>query len=90
MVTYTLREKYVDPWGDTKYDDKEDAPTAVARALEFTANPTLTQETRDALLAFAGSCLPAVMASWEQSPYRAMRQNALRHLILTSSDWQAS
>ncbi|MEA2373734.1 MAG: hypothetical protein QOD53_197, partial [Thermoleophilaceae bacterium] len=22
-------------------------------------------------------------------PLRAMRQNALRHLILTSSDWQA-
>ena len=44
---------------------------------------------RDALVAFAGSCLPAVMAPWEQKPYRAMRQNALRHLILTSSDWQA-
>jgi hypothetical protein len=90
IVTYALRKTYVDPWGDTNYDDTEDAPTALARALEFTGNPTLTKETRDALLAFATSCLPSVMASWQQSPYRAMRQNALRHLILTSSDWQAS
>ena len=90
MVTYTLREKHVDPWGDTKYDESEDAATAVARALKFTGNPSLTKETRDALLAFASSCLPSDMKSWQQSPYRAMRQNALRHLILTSSDWQAS
>ena len=89
MVTYTLRHAYVDPWGDTKYDATEDAPTALKRALEFTGNPTLTSETREALLAWAGSCLPDPMRSWEQSPYRAMRQNALRHLILTSSDWQA-
>ena len=30
------------------------------------------------------------MEDWQQKPYRAMRQNALRHLILTSSDWHAS
>jgi hypothetical protein len=30
------------------------------------------------------------METWERSPFRAMRQNALRHLILTCSDWQAS
>jgi Protein of unknown function (DUF1800) len=90
MVTYALRENHVDPWGDVKYDDKEDPQTAVARALQFTGNPTLTKETRAALLAFASSCLPITMERWQQSPYRAMRQNALRHLILTSSDWQSS
>jgi hypothetical protein len=30
------------------------------------------------------------MADWEQSPYRAMRQNALRLLIATSPDMQVS
>ena len=61
-----------------------------ARALNFLGNASLSTETRDALLAFAGSCMPSAMAPWEESPNRAMRQNALRHLILTSSDWQAS
>jgi hypothetical protein len=28
------------------------------------------------------------MASWEESPFRAMRQNALRHLIAASPDYQ--
>ena len=53
-------------------------------------NPSLTQETQDALLAFANGVLPAVMANWQKGPYRAMRQNALRMLILTSSDFQTS
>ena len=30
------------------------------------------------------------MADWQKGPYRAMRQNALRMLILTSSDFQTS
>jgi uncharacterized protein (DUF1800 family) len=89
LVTYAVEPKHVDPWGDVKYDATEDASTALTRALEFTGNPSLTKETLAALLAFASSCLPALMHSWENSPYRAMRQNALRHLILTSSDWQA-
>ena len=29
-------------------------------------------------------------AKWQQSPYRAMRQNALRMLIATSPDMQVS
>ena len=89
MVTYALEPKHVDPWNGPDYDPAEDAVTAVSRALVFTGGPTLSTETRNALASFAGSCLPGAMASWQQSPYRAMRQNALRHLILTSSDWQA-
>jgi hypothetical protein len=30
------------------------------------------------------------MANWQKGPYRAMRQNALRMLILTCSDFQTS
>jgi uncharacterized protein (DUF1800 family) len=89
MVTYTVRDIVVDPWGDAKYDETEDAPTALKRALAWTGSPSLSKEMLEALLSFATSCLPKSMETWERSPYRAMRQNALRHLILTSSDWQA-
>ena len=43
-----------------------------------------------ALLSFATNVLPAPLAGWQQGPYRAMRQNALRMLILTSSDFQTA
>jgi uncharacterized protein (DUF1800 family) len=94
MVTYALRNTYVDPWPDDdnapKYDPGEDAQTALKRALAFTGNPSLTPETRAALLKFAQTAMGGELDEWERSPYRAMRQNALRHLILTSSDWHAS
>jgi uncharacterized protein (DUF1800 family) len=79
----------VDPW-KSAYSKTEDAGTAVARAIDFAGNPVLTADTRGALVAFARTCLPATMASWEQGPYRAMRQNALRQLIVTAPDYQAS
>ena len=90
MVMYAIRETIADPWGDEKYDEGEDAATALKRALAYTGNPTLTAETRQALAAFSKSCMPAELEEWQRSPYRAMRQNALRSLILTSSDWHAS
>jgi hypothetical protein len=93
MITFALRDRYVDPWKEPRsdYDPNEDAQTALQRALDYTGNPSLTTETREALLKFAQTCLGATpLDDWQRSPYRAMRQNALRHLILTSSDWQAS
>ncbi|MEA2440386.1 MAG: hypothetical protein QOH76_1810 [Thermoleophilaceae bacterium] len=94
LAVYALRKGgswngTVDPWKDD-YSKTEDAATAVARAVDFAGNPTLTSDTRGALLQFASTCLPATMASWEQGPYRAMRQNALRQLIVTSPDCQTS
>ncbi|MEA2470644.1 MAG: hypothetical protein QOE38_1643, partial [Thermoleophilaceae bacterium] len=79
----------IDPW-KTAYDKTEDAETAVAHAVAFVNNPTLTGATRDYLVRFAGTCLPAVMKPWEISPYKAMRQNALRQLVVTSPDFQTS
>jgi uncharacterized protein (DUF1800 family) len=79
----------IDPWKDA-YSKTEDAETAVARAIDFLNNPTITGDTRTALVAFANGCLPAAMRSWEQSPYRAMRQNALRQLIATAPDYHTS
>ena len=79
----------VNPW-KSAYSKTEDPETAVARAIDFIGNPVLTADTRASLLEFARTCLPATMASWEQGPYRAMRQNALRQLIATSPDYQTS
>jgi hypothetical protein len=59
----------------------------VTRAVDFLNNPVLSSDTRGALLAFSQGCLPATMKSWEKSPYRAMRQNALRQLVATSPDF---
>ena len=42
------------------------------------------------IAAFAQSCLVEPLAEWQQSPYRAIRQNALRMLIATSPDMQVS
>jgi Protein of unknown function (DUF1800) len=77
----------IDPW-KTAYDKAEDPDTAVTRAIDFLNNPTISGDTHAALVAFAGSCLPTVMKSWEVSPYKAMRQNALRQLVATSPDFQ--
>jgi Protein of unknown function (DUF1800) len=90
MVSYIFQDLYIEPWEEPRYDPKEDASTALTRALKYTGNPYLSKEMREGLLAFAGSCLPRSMEEWEHGPFRAMRQNALRHLILTCSDWQAS
>ena len=56
----------------------------------LTRRSLITHGATGALLAFANGVLPAVMANWQKGPYRAMRQNALRMLILTSSDFQTS
>jgi uncharacterized protein (DUF1800 family) len=91
IAAWTTRNQSVNPWDSAHpYDAAEDAPTALARARAALGNPSLTAETQAALLAFATGVLPASMANWQQGPYRAMRQNALRMLILTSSDFQTS
>ena len=77
----------LDPWHGTPYDPAEDSGTGLSRALSYLDNPTLSSDTYDALLTFSGSCLPQPMERWQQSPYRAMRQNALRQLLATSPDF---
>jgi uncharacterized protein (DUF1800 family) len=79
----------VDPW-KTAYDKTEDPETAVARATAFLNNPTLTDATHEYLVSFAQTCVPAAMKPWELSPYKAMRQNALRQLLATAPDYQIS
>jgi uncharacterized protein (DUF1800 family) len=70
------------------YSDTEDGAAAVTEALAAVGNPALSAETTVNLKAFADSALPGAMNATQKRTYRAMRQNALRLLILTSGDAQ--
>jgi uncharacterized protein (DUF1800 family) len=80
-----LNKEYVATSG---YSATETPQEALASALAHWGNPSLTTETRAELERFATQCLPATLASWQQGPMRAYRQNALRHLIATCPDAQ--
>jgi hypothetical protein len=81
---------YPDPWGQPQYSATEDPATALSSALAYWANPLLSAESEQCISSFAQSCIKEPLASWERSPYRAMRQNALRMLIATAPDMQVS
>jgi hypothetical protein len=93
IASYVTQKTYPDPWppqGTPAYDPTEDPATALARALTYWADPPLSAESRQCIATFAETCLPGELAEWEESPYRALRQNALRMLIATSPDMQVS
>jgi hypothetical protein len=94
IASYVTAKTYPNPWpgtGEKKYSETEEATAALASALAYWANPALSDESRACLEAFAQSCLQGlVTAKWQKSPYRAMRQNALRMLIATSPEMQVS
>jgi hypothetical protein len=86
VINEVLRTEYVTP--TNTYDQTETPQTALDRALQFWGRPTLTQETRDELLRYAAAAIPAATPSWHVGYFRAQRQNALRHLIAMSPDFQ--
>jgi uncharacterized protein (DUF1800 family) len=91
MASYVTSKTYPNPWpeeGAPQYSSTEDPATAMTNAMAYWANPILSAESTQCIAAFAQSCPTG--NSWEQSPYRAMRQNALRMLIATSPDLQVS
>lgn len=93
MASYVTAKTYPNPWppeGQPEYSATEDPVAALSSALAYWANPLLSSGTEQCIAAFAQSCLKEPLAEWEQSPYRAMRQNALRMLIATSPDMQVS
>jgi hypothetical protein len=93
MASYVTSKTYPNPWpanGQPQYSPTEDPATALSSALTYWANPLLSAESEQCIAAFAQSCLKEPLAQWEQSPFRAMRQNALRMLIATSPDMQVS
>ncbi len=72
----------------TPYDSAETPETAVAKALEFWGNPTVTPATQSALLQFATEAHALADARWKLRTYPIIRQNALRILVATSPDLQ--
>jgi uncharacterized protein (DUF1800 family) len=95
LASYVTSETYANPWpgkGEPQYSETEEAGPALQSALGYWANPQLSGETRQCLAEFAQSCLEGgvIQATWQNSPFRAIRQNALRMLIATSPDMQVS
>jgi uncharacterized protein (DUF1800 family) len=94
LASYVTAKTYPNPWpgaGEAKYSETETPAEALASAFAYWAEPALSSESQACIAAFAQSCLTGVAtAKWEQSPYRAMRQNALRMLIATAPDMQVS
>jgi uncharacterized protein (DUF1800 family) len=88
-VADALDALHLDP-SKVRYPKAETPTAAVARALRFLGNPPLTPPTKAYLLAFARSCVGSVTDASQQSPARAMRQNALRQLVLTAPDLQVA
>jgi uncharacterized protein (DUF1800 family) len=72
------------------YDGNETSEEAIEKALRFWGRPQISPATHAALDDFCGDVEAAITAGWQQSQYRALRQNALRHLIATSPEMQAS
>ena len=92
IANYVTANSYVDPWpsGGSTYDPTETPDAALASALAYWGNPLLADDSEQCIATFAASCLASATADWEQSPYRAIRQNALRMLIATAPDLQVS
>ena len=84
-----LNGEYLDPW-QVGYSTTETPAAAVQSALSFWGDPVISAQLRSELDVFAAAAVPAGLAGWEQGPLRAMRQNALRHLIVASPDFQTS
>jgi uncharacterized protein (DUF1800 family) len=85
LVQYVMEGVATDPWNEP-YSTTESAEEAVDRAVAAWSSPELRPEHRAELLDFARRCEPKITADWEQGPYRALRQNALLHLIGISPD----
>ncbi|HME02350.1 MAG TPA: DUF1800 domain-containing protein [Solirubrobacteraceae bacterium] len=94
IASYVTAKTYANPWpaaSETAYSETEEPSAALANALTYWASPPLSAESEQCLAQFAQSCLEGIsIAPWQQSPYRAIRQNALRMLIATSPDMQVS
>jgi hypothetical protein len=93
IASYVTQKTYSNPWpseGEPEYSSSEEPAEALTSALAYWGNPPLSAESQQCIAAFAASVLPSEMAEWEASPYRALRQNALRMLIATAPDMQVS
>jgi hypothetical protein len=94
MASSVTSKTYENPWpgeGEPEYSKTEEPAAALANAMSYWANPLLSSESTACIARFAETCPAGTSKTkWELSPYRAMRQNALRMLIATSPDMQVS
>jgi uncharacterized protein (DUF1800 family) len=94
MASYVTAKTYPNPWpaeGQPKYSATEEPAAALQSAMAYWGSPQLSGESQQCISSFAASCLTGIpISKGEQSPYRAIRQNALRMLIATSPDMQVS
>jgi hypothetical protein len=63
-----------------------DAQELVDRALKFWGRPTVSRQTRGALVAFAQAALGEADQNWKRTQYPVLAQNALRQLVAVSPD----
>ena len=88
MVTYALEaDGYHDAW-EEPYETGETAAAAINKALQHWGWPAMRVEQQRELQALAARVERLAVEDWQQAPYRALRQNALRHLIAVSPDLQ--
>jgi hypothetical protein len=88
IVTYVLEGGgYADAW-EAPYDEAESVDAALNSALGHWGWPALRQEHQRELHGLATRVERLTVADWQESPYRALRQNALRQLIAVSPDMQ--
>ena len=89
LVSRALADRVLEGDAVDEYDETETPEAAVAAARAWAGDPSLTPETVGLLTAYAANAL-AGAGGWQLSTYRGLRQNALRHLILASPDYQTS
>jgi hypothetical protein len=89
-ITYALEEAYFDPWNGPDYDPTEAAGPAFEKSLATWDYPPVRVEHHNELMSFSNNAWTGVTATWQQSPARAMRRNALQQLIAISPDMQLS
>jgi hypothetical protein len=90
IVYYLLNDGWIDMGSQeaATYDPAETPSRAVARALDFWGDPPFSDASREALERWAAETLSVMSTGLTPSQRRAMRQNALRHLVGASPDLQ--
>ncbi|HXV51834.1 MAG TPA: DUF1800 family protein [Solirubrobacterales bacterium] len=75
---------------EASYNATETPKAAVRKAVKFWGNPPLSRQTIKTLERYAGAVGAAATADWQQDTFRLLRQNALRMLVATCPEMQAS
>jgi uncharacterized protein (DUF1800 family) len=75
---------------EENYPENESVKEAIDKAFQFWGNPPVSAATRSELERFAKNVENIARDDWQKGTYRALRQNALRMLIVSSPEYQTS